>query len=243
MTQANLACALGVPQQTIQIRNITLYANRTRTNVPFDPMIPQLNSGTDVVCIKPNGTAGTAAAGAAGAAAAPALRRMQTTQTLEISYDILNPPVILLIMNADTFTQTIANNSVMNDLVSALSGTGFDAVAPTELTTGFSTAPPPADTNASQQQPGPALLYGAIGAAIAAVVMTLGVAAFVVVRMTSRMNAIAAAAAKQPNTSNNEPSRVIYIVENNPLAVAPAGSDLHEGGSGKSNFQPLGVRR
>lgn len=233
-TQANLACAIGVPQQNIQIRNVTVvYSNGTRTLLPFDPAVPQLNSGNEVVCLattvpSPQNTTKIAA------------RQLHVTYTIEISYDIVDPPLVVLSMDGATFTASLTNTTAMTDLVLALQGSGLTVDAPLELFMGLASAPSPnpssqsviiVTTNSDISQ-GP-LLYGVIGAIVGTIIVLGVFVGFVVIRLQSQRPAPVA----KPSTPTAEPARVIYVVEN-PMSVKVSTED-----SSRNYFNPTGVRR
>lgn len=227
-TQANLACAIGVPQQNIQIRNVTVvYSNGTRFVLPFDPAVPQLNSGNDVVCLAPMSGAVTG------------VRRLQqVTYTIEISYDIVDPPLVMLSMDGATFAASLSNTTAMGDLVLALQGTGITVEAPPELVLGLGAAPSPSSqpvtitTINSQISQGP-LLYGVIGAIVGAIVILGVVVAFVVIRLQSTRPTIAT-----PSAQKTIETKIVYVVEN-PMGTNVAQVDE----SLRNNFNPTGVRR
>lgn len=222
MTQANLACSLGVPQQSIQIRNVTLkYMNGTRVSLPFDPAIAQLNSGTDVVCMT------TATGPLRGRLLNVHRRTQQQDYTIEISYDIVDPPLIILAMDSATFTATITNNTIMIDLVSALGGTGVDAEAPPELTSGLAaTTASPDSTTSNTISQAQMMMYGGIGAAIAVLAIVVAMTAFFIGRSQRRIN---------PTTTG--PTRIVYVVDN-PLSKSPDVSVDY-----KNNYTPTSIRR
>lgn len=225
-TQANLACAIGVPQQNIQIRNITiLYSNGTRYGLPFDPAITQLNSGSDVVCPIPPTRSNTT----------PVRRLGEVTYSIEITYDIVDPPLVVLSMDGATFMASLENTTAMADLVLALEGAGMSVEAPPELvlTSAFTAAstssvPVSVESPSTNTSTGP-LLYGMIGAIIGAIVV-LGVGVgFVIIRLQSRT----------PITPQQKTeTKIVYVMEN-PLQQPSIESDLHF----KNNFNPMGVRR
>jgi len=230
MTQANLACSLGVPQQSIQIRNVTLkYVNGTRVPLPFDPAVAQLNSGTDVVCMTTGATGMLRGANTTFAA----LRMLQAriTQqkqqyTIEISYDIVDPPLVILAMDPVTFTSTITNNTIMIDLVSALGGTSVAAEAPQELASGLaapSSSPAPTIAELDAQM----MMYGGIGAAIGVLAIIIAFTSFFIGRSYRR---------PLPTTAV-EPKRVVYVVEN-PLSKSPDVNVEY-----KNNYTPTIIRR
>jgi hypothetical protein len=235
MTQANLACAIGVPQQNIQIRNVTVvYSNGTRYVLPFDPAVTQLNSGSDVVCLAPTTRTNTTTV---------ARRLQQATYTIEITYDIVDPPLVVLSMDGATFMASLENTTAMTELVLALEGTGVSVEAPPELALGFgaaaATAPTAssapvtiisASTNISQ---GP-LLYGVIGAIVGAIVV-LGVGVgFIILRLQQR----SPAAVATPPQKITE-TKIVYVVENPMQGPAPKEEDL----AARNNYNPVGVRR
>lgn len=223
MTQANLACALGVPQQSIQIRNITIkYVNGTRVMIPFDPAVAQLNSGTDVVCMT------TATGGAVNRTLRGGRMMQQQTYTIEISYDIVDPPLVILAMDPTTFSATITNNTIMIDLVSALGGTSVAAEAPQELASGLSAAPSsaPSSSNTISISDAQMMMYGGIGAAIAVLAVVVAATAFFIGRSQRRVT---------PTTP--EPTRVVYVVDN-PLSKSPDVSVDY-----KNTYAPSTIRR
>jgi len=231
-TQANLACAIGVPQQNIQIRNMTMvYSNGTRTLLPFDPTVPQLNSGNEVVCLTVPPQQNTTRIAA---------RLLQVTYTIEISYDIVDPPLVVLSMDGATFTASLTNTTAMTDLVLALQGTGLTVDAPPEFFMGLAAAPSPSPssqsvvivTTSSGISQGP-LLYGVIGAIVGAIVVLGVVVGFVVIRLQTQRPAPVV----KPSTPATEPARVVYVVEN------PMGAQTAMDDSSRNYFNPTGVRR
>lgn len=231
-TQANLACAIGVPQQNIQIRNVTVvYSNGTRFVLPFDPAVTQLNSGNEVVCLA------TADATATATAAQRRLQQMTVTYTIEINYDIVDPPLVILSMDAVTFTASLSNTTALTDLVLALQGTGVTVEAPPELVMGLgaaATSPssqPVSLTTASSPISQAPLLYGLIGAIVGAIVVISVVVGFVVIRLqTNRTPAVVSAV---PETQ----TKIVYVVEN-PMGAATQVDDLS-----RNHYGPMGVRR
>ena len=234
MTQANLACAIGVPQQNIQIRNVTVvYSNGTRNVLPFDPAVTQLNSGSDVVCLAPTNTTATGAN----------RRLQQVTYTIEITYDIVDPPLVVLSMDGATFMASLQNATSMTDLVLALQGTGVAVDAPPELSLGLGAAAAAAPTASSApvtitststniSQGGP-LLYGLIGAIVGAIVV-LGVGVgFVIIRLQQQRPSVVTPQQKITET------KIVYVVENPMQGPASKEEDL----SARNNYNPVGVRR
>ena len=226
-TQANLACAIGVPQQNIQIRNVTVvYSNGTRFLLPFDPAITQLNSGNDVLCLE---TAGSTSA-------VKRLLQQTVTYTIEINYDIVDPPIVVLSMDGATFATSLTNTSALADLVLALQGTGVSVEAPPELFMGVAAAPSASPSSQSVVvisansgvSQGP-LLYGVIGAIVGAIVVLGVVVGFVVIRLQSQ---------RTPTVMQKpaEIARIVYVMEN-PMSGIPADE------ANRNNFNPIGIRR
>lgn len=228
-TQANLACALGVPLQNVQIRNVTVvYNNGTRFVLPFDHTITQLNSGTDVVCLATEATTSVST---------PMLRGLQVAYVIEFNYDIVDPPIVILSMDGATFAASLTNTSALADLVLALQGTGVSVEVPPELLMGAAAAPSPSSSSQSViivsansgSSQGP-LLYGVIGAIIGAIIVLGVVVGFVLIRFQSSRPSVTM---QKPA----EPARIVYVMEN-PMSSTPA-----DDSASRHNFNPIGIRR
>jgi hypothetical protein len=215
MTQANLACAIGVPQQNIQIRNVTVvYTNGTRKVLPFDPAVTQLNSGSDVVCLAPTTRTNTTTT--------VARRLKQVTYTIEITYDIVDPPLVVLSMDGATFMASLEKAPPELALGIGAAAVTTASSAPVTITS--------SSTNISQ---GP-LLYGVIGAIVGAIVV-LGVGVgFIIIRLQQRLPTSVAT----PPQKTTE-TKIVYVVENPMQGPAPKEEDA----AARNNYNPVGVRR
>jgi hypothetical protein len=212
-----------------------VYTNGTRKVLPFDPAVTQLNSGSDVVCLAPTTRTNTTTT--------VARRLQQVTYTIEITYDIVDPPLVVLSMDGATFMASLENTTAMADLVLALEGTGVSVEAPPELALGIgaaaataptaSSAPVTITSSSTNISQGP-LLYGVIGAIVGAIVV-LGVGVgFIIIRLQQRLpTSVATPPQKITET------KIVYVVENPMQGPAPKEEDA----AARNNYNPVGVRR
>ncbi len=121
--QASLACAAGVPLESIRILNITSRANGTQSVVLFNKGIPGLSSGGSRACYRPVMTASPKILG----------RRLQVLEesALMIDYAIVDPPVEIL--EPVTFMEAVTRDEGLTQIMLESGATGMDAIVPEEI--------------------------------------------------------------------------------------------------------------
>ncbi len=120
--QASLACAAGVPLESIRILNITQRANGTQSVVLYDKGVPGLSSGGSAVCYRPK-TTPTAKAG----------RRLQVVDesAVTVDYVIVDPPIEIL--EPVAFIEAVTRDEGLTQIMLESGSTGMDAIVPQEI--------------------------------------------------------------------------------------------------------------
>ncbi len=120
--QASLACAAGVPLESIRILNITQRANGTQSEVLYDKGAPGLSSNGSAVCYRPK-TTPTAKVG----------RRLQVVDesAVTVDYVIVDPPIEIL--DPVAFVAAVTGDSGLEAIMVEAGATNMDAVVPQEI--------------------------------------------------------------------------------------------------------------
>jgi hypothetical protein len=194
----NIACALRLPFERIQIKNITHRMRNATRILPFDPALVSLSSNGEVVCFVEeamngamngtmNGTMNGAMNGAANATGSMGRRLADGDASVDINYIIVEPPLEILTMNPAEFSMTLSSEPAIAALATTLGSTGISAEAPAELALsggGGETAPPPANGSSSSGIGIPVLVGGILGGLFIGAVIVMGA-----VVLVSRRNA------------------------------------------------------
>jgi hypothetical protein len=215
---ASIACALRLPLEQIQLKNITKRVGNNVTVIVFDPSLVVLSSNGIAVCFVAGGRR--------------LLRRLSTTDTsLDIQYIVIDPTLSLLSMNPAEFSSVVGSDPAIQSLVTTLEGSGAAVEAPPELALATDSVPAPAApsdaTGASITVP---VVVGVVlGAAVISGFVAAGVVLFL--NRTRKPSLPAATASKSP--------AVLYVVPEAVNTVNPMSGPTSQT---RMTFQPQGTR-
>lgn len=173
----NIACALRLPFERIQIKNITHRMRNATRILPFDPALVSLSSNGEVVCF---------VEGSANATGTVGRRLADGDASVDVNYIIMEPPLEILTMNPAEFSMTLNSEPAIAALATTLGSTSVSAEAPVELALsgGGEAAPPPANGSSSSGIGIPVLVGGILGGLFIGAVIVVGA-----VVLVSRRNA------------------------------------------------------
>ncbi len=215
---ANLACALRLPFEQIQIKNITKRFGFSASGpilLPFNPALLSISSNGEVICFVVNATARRLRANH---------RMLSTDTSIDITYIIIDPAISLLSMNSTEFSTTIAGDPVIQALISTVQGTGVEMDAPPELA--MTTETPVNQPAANSTIPMPIV----IGVVVAAIVVGGILAAGIFVLFNKK------GAPEMP--SSKSPS-VVYIQSDTPQEAV---NSVNPMATVRTTFTPQVVR-
>ncbi len=120
--QASLACAAGVPLESIRILNITQRNNGTQSEVIYDKGAPGLSSNGSAVCYRPKTTP-----------TANVARRLQVVDesAVTVDYVIVDPPVEIL--EPAAFVAAVTGDEGLTQIMAEAGATSMDADVPQEI--------------------------------------------------------------------------------------------------------------
>jgi hypothetical protein len=242
---ANIACALRLPLENIQIKNITQTVGGQLVAVPYDPTKASMASDGQIVCFGANATA-------------PRLLRMRrrsltSTDSVNVDYVISDPTLAILSMDMTDFSSTLAADPAIVDLAFLLGSSGIEVDAPPELAlasaaaaTGPAPSPaaPGSDNSLMSREHAIPIIAGAVaGAAVISALVAVGL--FFVLNK-SRGFASAVTAQKSEPAFKTSPA-VVIIESTNPMATAAgaaanAANAANAATTPRSAFDPQGVR-
>jgi hypothetical protein len=237
---ANIACALRVPLENVQIKNITQRIGGTVVIVPYDPSMASMVSNGQIVCFSTNATAPRQLRGLTA-----------TDNSVDIDFVISDPTPAILSMNTEDFSSTLATDPAITDLALALESSSVTAEAPPELAFASAAIAPSAaptgttDNSFLSRENAIPIIAGTIAGA--AVVSALVAGGFFFVLNKSRGFAGAVTAQKSDPAFKTSPA-VVIIESTNPMAfAAPSTSSATAGANGsstpgRSTFDPQGIR-
>ena len=233
---ANIACALRLPFESIQIKNITqrMGVNGSVVVVPFDPALLSLASNGEVICfVLPSSTPGLP----------QRFRRAlsATDSSIDVNYVIVDPTPELLTMSPGEFVSAMTADPAIVSLAATLESSGVVSDAPPELALASaadpSTAPATITSTTDSGKVGVAVIAGAI---VGAGVVSGVVATVLFFLLNKRAHAATPASQTQPKTFRSLSSAVVVvqqqsqdpIMAKNPLASAAI----------RATFDPQNIR-
>ena len=213
--QATIACAVRMPLENIEIKNITIRRALTGVEEPVnvDLSVARLRSNGSVQCMVVR-------------TSAPAQRRLrrslQTEDSVNVQYDIVAPTEDAMTTDLDT---ALTGDATMNAIASSVGSTTLVA------TTG-QTQPQPQQQ--PQQQTTPSSNINTIGVIIGSVgglIAVIAVSALVVQTQRNRRNTVSA------TTRTSHSQSVIMVTQENPISH-PANATQSQ----RVVFTPYGAR-
>ena len=243
-TTAQLACALRVPLENIQIKNITQTVGGQVVAVPYDPTVASMVSNGQIVCFGANATAPVNVT-----TPRRVLRALTADSSVNVEYVISDPTPAILSMDMTDFSSTLAADPAIVDLALLLGSSGVEAEAPPELAlasaaaaTGSAPSPaaPGADNSFLSRENAIPIIAGTIAGA--AVVSALVAGGFFFVLNKSRASAVTA---QKPVPGYKQSPAVVIIESTNPMAAAAAAATANAANAAntpRSAFDPHGVR-
>jgi hypothetical protein len=236
---AQLACALRVPLENIQIKNITQTVGGRVVIVPYDPSMASMVSNGQIVCFVVN-------TNATAPRALRSLRALTTDSSVNVDYVISDPTPAILSMDTTDFSSTLSADPAIIDIALLLESSGVVADAPPELAlvstsmTGPSPAAAPgADNSLLSRDHAIPIIAGAVaGAAVISALVAVGL--FFVLNK-GRSPAVTA----QKSVPGYKQSPAVLIIEStNPMAtVGNTVSAMNTANSNaRSTFDPQSVR-